>query len=566
VDEALQNRFRLTGRLVWDFGKDLRWRTQEMRGLGSPPSTFKRCHFLRDLAAAYARTGSSVYAAKFAELVGRWLADWPLVVDPDFGPGDAVLSRSDGHKAMPTAFRVINWLDCLYGGVVFAPEVPVDTAFGLIRSMWFTALQYRRYETSPYVPANHHLWERGTAPFIFGIMFPEFPEIARLVDQGRPVIARHAERSFLSDGGYEERSTSYTFAPLRMFLRPLQLALLNRTPLLDRGQEAKVKRCVENTARTVMPHGAPPDIGDGSASAERAAKLLGLTARLLKSHVAADVVNRLRLQRHVDPDDREAVETYRPQKLPLTAHYPASGYFVARDGWTPRASAMSLSAPGPGLPNHAHDDALSLQLVVRGTPVVGTPMTGMYNFVQQDRYRNHAAPLRGHFHAMTSHNLVLVGGRPLRSIEDLARDWRVEPTPVQTAWEEVKGGVRVVSAHRGYPGVKLSREVVFLYRKGWRVRDRMEGGGSGPHVCRWHFEYGVDVAKGDGGFVATRREARLGIRVSAEGRARTRLYRDTRWLRKNPLRPGELAPWVLDVTFGGTGDGWVETCFEVLKK
>jgi hypothetical protein len=34
-----------------------------------------------------------------------------------------------------------------------------------------------------------------------------------------------------------------------------------------------------------------------------------------------------------------------------------------------------------------------------------------------------------------------------------------------------------------------------------------------------------------------------------------RLYRDTRWLGESPVRPGEPAPWVLDVEFGGESHG-----------
>jgi hypothetical protein len=564
ADEALRNRFHLAGDLVWDFGKDLRWRTIEMRGLGSAPSIFKRCHFLRDLAVAYAGTGRSVYAAKFAELVNRWLTDWPLVVDPEFGPTDAIFSRSDGHKTMPTAFRVITWIDVLYGGIVFAPDVPMDTAFGLIKAIWFTALQYRRYETSPYKPANHHLWERGTAPFIFGTMLPEFPEVAKLAEQGRPVIGRHAKNSFLSDGGYEERSTSYTFAALRMFLVPLRLAMRNRVALLDRKELDRLKRCGENVALITLPDGSQPDIGDGHPSQAATGRMLGAITSLFESRIAASAVKSLRLTCDVDPEDRHVLEELDPLDLPLTVYHPASGYFVARDAWIPQASVMSFSVPGPGLmSNHAHDDALFLQLVVRGTPMVGTPMTELYSFLNQDRC--FGTRPRGHFYAMTSHNLVLVEGQPARSIESLAprTEWGAEPIPVQTTWEKIAGGIRVVGVHTGYPGVTLSREVVFRYRKGWILRDRVEGRVEKPHIARWHFEYGVVVTEEDGGFVATRGQARLGIRVSPEGTAR--LYRDMEWFGENPLRPDEPAPWVLDVTFGGTGDDILETHFEILK-
>ena len=263
---------------------------------------------------------------------------------------------------MPTAFRVLTWIDVLYSGVLFTPHIPVDTAFGLIKSMWFTALQYRRYETSPYVPANHHLWERGTAPFIFGVMLPEFPELAKLAEQGKPVIARHAEGSFLSDGTYEERSTSYAFAALRMFLIPLRLAGLNRVSVLDRRARATLRRCGETIAHIALPDGSQPDIGDGRASASGTGKMLGEIAALFKSRYAASVVKRLRLTRYTAPGDRDALEGLKPCDLPLTVHYPASGYFVARSAWTPRASAMSLSVPGPGIMyNHAHWKVMKLK-------------------------------------------------------------------------------------------------------------------------------------------------------------------------------------------------------------
>ncbi len=563
ADHVLKNRFHLTGDKLWDFGKDLKWYIKEMRGLASPPSIFKRCNWMRDLATAYARTGRSVYAAKFAALVDRWFLDWPLVVDRDFGPRKAIFSRPDGHKAMPTAFRVVSWLDCLYGGIVFAPEVSVETAFGLIRSIWFTALQYRRYETSPYVPANHHLWERGTAPFVFGMMLPEFPEVVKLVEQGRPVIAKHVKHSFLSDGGYEERSTGYTIASFSMFTRPLKLATLNRVSLLNAEEKARLKRCAENMALITLPTGAPPDIGDGRPVVSSNARSMGISEGLFKSRVAADVVNRLGLKRYVDPEDREALKGVKPQKLPLVVHQPASGYFVARDAWTPRASGMALSTPGPGLPNHAHDDALSLQLVVRGEEMVGTPMTELYSYLNKEEIRK--KPIRGHFYAMTSHNVVLVGGEPARSIAELTERWGPEPTPVRTEVEEDDGGVRVMSSHKGYEDVRLSRQVNFQYRKGWTVVDRVKGGEGKPHVARWHFEYGVEVEETEDGFVATRRKVRLGVCVNADGRVKTRLYRDNRWLGRNPLRRGEVAPWVLDVGFGGTGDDALETRFEILK-
>ena len=627
ADAALENRFHLLGDLAWDFGKDLRWYTREMRGLGSAPSQFKRCNVMRDLALAWAKTRRPEYATKLAELIDRWRQDWPLVVDDDFGPTSAIMSRSDGHKAMPTAFRVLTWLDVLYSGVLFSRHVSVDTCFGLLKSTWFTSLQYRRYEKSPYSRANHHLWERGTAPFIFGTMLPEWPELARLVEQGRPVICRHTRESFLSDGTYEERSTSYTLAALRMFTVPQRLAQLNRVSLLDRSGRSQLKRCGEAIARLALPDGSLPDIGDGRAEAPGTAKQLATAAAVSGSRLSVEVARRLRLQSHADPADRSRLRTLPPSaprgpsarrspvspKLPLTTHYPASGYFVHRDAWTPRASAMSLCVPGPDLMyNHAHDDALHLQLVVKGIPILGTPMSEMYSYLNQDRY--FGTLRRGHFFAMTSHNLVLVRGQPRQSLESLAprSAWGAEPIPTRTRWRRLPDGIHVNGEHTGYPGVSLSRQVTFRHGQSWEIIDRVQeetdvdqsddgAAGHAPargprrrgsgqasartpgrsrrhqteakptpaadrrtHVCRWHFEYGVKVKEGSEGFVATREGVSLSFHFRSEGKLRTRLYRDEKWLGHNPRRPGEPAPWIIDGRFGGTGDDTLISLAEIL--
>jgi hypothetical protein len=577
ANAALEHRFTLAAGLPYDFGPGLDWRTDEMRGLGSPPSAFKRCLFMRDLAHAYAQTGDPRYTAKLAYLLGRWLDDWPLVIDEDFGPRDAIMSKADGHKAMPTAFRVVTWWDVLYGGALFAPEVPRETAFRLIKSIWFTTLQYRRYATSPYVPANHHLWERGAAPFILGSMLPEFPEVAKLVGQGIAVIRRHADHGFLPDGGYEERSTAYTYGPMHMFLMPLDFARLNGVELLSQGQATNIRGAIENMARLSLPTGDPPDTGDGGASAAKSARLFARAHRALGgSPVCVTAIRRLELGHHLEPVEREAFtgEAALEVELPLTVHFPHSGYFVARDGWTRRASALSLSVPDHGLPNHSHDDALSLQLVARGARLVGTPASSLYNFVQQDTFRAH--PLRGYFRGMESHNVVLVHGAPLRSNESLAPGGGPSPTPVETTWEAVPDGIRVHGHHTAYPGVRLSREVVFRHAAGWVVRDRVAREAAAPqppvgrpsHVARWHFEFGVEVEQsGPADFLATGAAADqpVSLRISCTSPTSAigvRLYRD-HWLEDSPLRRKRPLPWVIDVSFGGGTDDALETRFDI---
>ena len=113
--------------------------------------------------------------------------------------------------------------------------------------------------------------------------------------------------------------------------------------------------------------------------------------------------------------------------------------------------------------------------------------------------------------------------------------------------------------------MSLSRDIIYRYGKGWTVCDRVAGKVEKRHIARWCFEYGVDVEEEDGRFVATGDGAGLAIRFSSPEKTRARLRRDTRWLGRNPLRPGEPAPWVIDVRFGGTGEEELVTEFEIMK-
>jgi len=74
----------------------------------------------------------------------------------------------------------------------------------------------------------------------------------------------------------------------------------------------------------------------------------------------------------------------------------------------------------------------------------------------------------------------------------------------------------------------------------------------------------VKVKEGSEGFVATREGVSLSFHFRSEGKLRTRLYRDEKWLGHNPRRPGEPAPWIIDVRFGGTGDDTLISLAEIL--
>ncbi len=167
---------------------------------------------------------------------------------------------------------------------------------------------------------------------------------------------------------------------------------------------------------------------------------------------------------------------------------------------------------------------------------------------------------------MESHNVVLAGSRPARTVASLIDSWGVAPIPVTCDWEEIPGGVRFRAFHEGYAGVKLSRQIEFQFRRGWTVRDCVDGFCGQPHIQRWHFEYGVEIEKSGKGYIAAKGKACLAISFLAKSELSARAYRNEGWMPKSVRPADEPAPWVLDIQFGGGDHDCITTDFHIVPK
>ena len=574
ADFALSNRFVVAEGIELEFGPDLDWVTPETRSLIGPGNLFKCCNFLRHLAVAHAATGKVAYARKFADLAARWVSDRPLKLDRSFTGEAMVFSRYYGEKSMPTGHRLFNWITCLQSGILFAPAVPADTAFAFIKALWFAAAAYQHFERSPYQPtgprtgrtykvtgimgahSNHHLMRTGNVPAVMGMFFPETPRLQVLVDLARKNLALHAEGSFLSDGGYRERSTYYAAAVLGMFLAPLTIAKLNGVRLLDRDGVDVIRRASEQMAQIVLPSGHLPPVGDGSPpEGPYVASVLGLADFACGSHVCATVLRRTGLNRHL-PASLRPSQARANIRLPTAIRYPVTGIGIIRDSWRRRASAMTMNIADSEnvYAGHAHDDALSVSFVVAEMRFLWLPASELYAHVNAKRYFGNES--RGYLYSELSKNVVLIESELRQRLQALASSWGARTIPIDSGLDRSGRGVRLfgsVSNHGG--GARWSREIAQC-NKEWTIRDCVQGGGSGRrrHTALFHFAYGVELRQVREGFIAARDGVRVRIQFSGEHLGAIRMRRNVKWLRPNAHRKGEPAPWLLEVRFGGSDD------------
>jgi hypothetical protein len=219
---------------------------------------------------------------------------------------------------------------------------------------------------------------------------------------------------------------------------------------------------------------------------------------------------------------------------------------------------MVLTVPDGGLRNHAHADALNLQLVVRGLPIVGTPVSRLH-WLSAGTGRDSEIFSR-YFRGYTSHNVVLANGVPE---EGRPPHYQGEPVSVELDWKKEHSGVRARASRRLESGGDLCREVVSRRGYGWNVQDRVIGSPGKPHRLLWHFEPGVELTGEGDSFTA--RSGGSGLRITFEPPGRPAA--DMR--REEPMKSPQGwscsdCPWILDIHFGGGQDDILTTRFEIL--
>jgi len=556
------NRFTITDGMVMDFGPQLDWVTPETRALIVPGNAFKCCHWLHDLARAWVVTRDSRYATKWSELIERWLQDFPMFLDGDFTGEEMIFNRHYGEKSMPTGQRLFCWLSCLYTGIPFAPEVAVETAFQFIKALWYNGAVYQHFEASPFLTHNHHIMRTVNVPACMALAFPETPRFVGLLALARDRMSRHVRESFLPDGGYTERSSSYAQITVCMFLAPLALARLNAVDLADEDTIARVRRAAELYASTVLPTGDLPPCGDGTATGPDCnAASLYLAALVCESGLAATVLHRTGLAALLPPALRPNPTA---TELPRHCRYPNWGIAVLRSDWGTDASALAINIPDGENPNrsHSHDDSLSCSLVVRGRQIIAVPANELYLYV-------HAAEWTGTSHhaylySSLSKNVVLPFGRPRLDPNQDQADWGTGTPAAQSCLRETGEGAEL-RARTGVSGVDWERHVT-LTGEGWTIRDRLIRAVTAetevPHILQWLFHYGVNVARTDDGALAEDGHVRVRLTIVADTPWKATLTRNADWLKPNGGRAGEAAPWLLRIHFGaGAADATITTSF-----
>jgi hypothetical protein len=505
-----RKRFDLLGHRGLFFGDPVDWRLDPISRRRSQPVHWSRIdpldaravgdskvvwelnrhQWLVRLGQAFGLSGDEAHATAFAEHIRDWLR-----VNP---PGIGI----NWASSLEVALRLISWCWAL---VLFRESAALSPGLFLevLGGIRAHAEHVRRY-LSRYFSPNTHLTGEALGLFYAGVLFPELRAAERWRALGARILVRESGRQVLSDGVYFEQSTCYQRYTVEIYLHFLMLAARNGVRVPP-DVEARVVRMIDCLLAVRRPDGSLPSIGDADGGwllpfdvrepgdprglFATAAALLGRPAYAWAAGGAQPEVLWL-----LGPEGLESLEALDPVP-PATAPsrlFPAGGYAVMRDSWSPQSHQLIFDVGPLGCAvsgGHGHADLLSIQCCAFGKPFLED--AGTYCYTPEPAWRDF-------FRSTFAHSTVIVDGVG-QAAPAGPFGWESQPGARLLRWLSTDDFDYAEAEHDGYRRLRdpvvHRRRVLFVKPRYWVVVDELDG--RAEHRVELRFQFGPLVVTVD---------------------------------------------------------------------
>lgn len=454
--------------------------------------------FVSDLVPAYLVTGDPLYAQAVESLFNQWYAQRNRIEMPETRPGakrrDVVWYELGLGNRTP---RLIDALRVM--GNTFSPETHVRMLkYFLGAGRWLHACLDR----TPFHPYN---WQTQTAMTLtyLGLIFPDFKDSGQWLEKGRENMILHFKNDILDDGGYVERTGSYTNYVFGMFYRYMLMFhhLRSDSSLLD-GYLPRLEKLMEFTSRTLTPSGVNTPFNDS----RRGLYLARLLVDMARFFERGDFLGPLQDVFEEKTLSRAEIQPAIPEST--SQLFPDSRFAVMRDSWSRDACYMIVNY-GP-FENHGHYDILDFECHANGVPIAVDAGIGDTSYVD---------PIHVSWYKQSrAHNMLMVD-------EANTMKRRIEGKDVH--WSTQERMDYFAATHDGYERFhETLHRRHFAFRRGsyWLVVDTVQT----PHAGKkldWHFHSPLDLRETPCGFASSGTPGVRLVLPEGEGESIQRLHR-----------------------------------------
>jgi hypothetical protein len=506
ADRAGEGKFDLLGFTNLSFGNPINWHLEPISGKRLPLVHWSKLDYLDanvagdkkiiwelnrhqyfvTLGQSYWLSGDERYAETFTDHLESWMEANP----PKLGINWA--------SSLEVAFRSMSWLWAFY---FFKSSSSLRTKT-FERALKFLYLNARHLESylSTYFSPNTHLTGEALGLFFLGTLLPEFRESKRWQDLGSRILIEQLSTHVRSDGVYFEQASYYHRYTTDFYLHFFLLARANNFALPPQVEQSLLL-LLDHLMYITRPDGSTPLYGDDDGGRlamldDRAANdfraTLAVGAMLFDrgdyKFIAGDATETLLWLTGAEGLDRyDSVEATPPAGA--SRAFAAGGYYVMRDGWERDSNYLLFDCGPHGSLNcgHAHADALSFTLSANGKTTLADPGTYTYTGSKE---------LRDWFRSSQAHNTVSLDGMS-SSAPNGAFSWKTVARCTLQKWISQDRYDFVSAQHDGFMRLQspatVKREILFLKRDYWIVRDALSSSNDHHASVAFHFEAAIDT-------------------------------------------------------------------------
>lgn len=513
AEHALQHRIDLLGTGPVDLGETIDWlkdvrtgdrwpagfcRSIDYLNRGRPsdvkiPWEISRKQWLLPAGQAYLLSGEERYARAARDVIEQWIEANPVAYTVNWS------------CTMEPALRILSWTWLFH---VFAQAE--SWADPLFRERFLTALYRHGAFTRTHIERStingNHLTADAAGLVFAGLFFGPVGNAPRWAAEGWAELEKEIELQVHPDGVDFEASSAYHRLVAELFLLPARYRLAQAMPVSQtyRSRLLAMGRFITAYSR---PDGSTPHWGDAD---DGRAVPLGTQPlndhRYLAALIGATFDDPDLADHATGGSDELAwhagmagASNRCAEAILRSAAFPDGGVYILRD-----ASNHVFIDCGPvglaGLGGHGHNDALSLEAWMSGTPLIVDPGSYVYtsSFADRNAFRSTAA-----------HNTPQVDGEEINRLHSPDNLWNLheDAKAVCVAFEISPDEDVFVGEHFGYrrlPDAVTVRRTVRLSHAASRltIRDELEGAGAHRLSVPLHLAAGVAATPDDDGRIA----------------------------------------------------------------